>query len=235
MAMDGRRAGAKGLDMTGGSCIFAVVDRGKADGLLHRAQQMGARQGTIFLGEGTMPSRLLDFLGISETRKEVLLMAVPEGVSDALYGMFRDEFRLHRRNRGIAFSVPLRQFDPENKAPSVFNRQTDTPFICLITVLERGLGTECMGKARAAGARGGTILHAHGAGVPQDFFFPLVVEPQKDMVLIVAPHEVAPAIRDAIYTGMRLERRGSGILFALPVLKTLGLYEERQAEKGAGR
>ena len=217
--------------MTGGSCIFTVVDRGKANGLLHRAQQMGVRQGTIFLGEGTMSSRLLDLLGISETRKEVLLMAVPEGVSDALYGMLREEFHMQKRNRGIAFSVPYRQYDPENKAPSVFSRQTDAPHVCLITVLERGLGTECMGKARAAGARGGTILHAHGAGVPRDFYFPLVVEPQKDMVMIVTPRESAPAIRDAIYTGMRLERKGSGILFALPVLRTLGLYEERASQK----
>ncbi|HUM60151.1 MAG TPA: P-II family nitrogen regulator, partial [Clostridia bacterium] len=90
---------------------------------------------------------------------------------------------------------------------------------------------ECMKVARAAGARGGTIVHAHGAGVPQGVVFPLNIEPQKDILMIVTRRGQAPAIRRAIYEGMRLERRGAGIIFALPVTCTLGLYEERQQEK----
>ena len=51
----------------------------------------------------------------------------------------------------------------------------------------------------------------------QEFLFPLNIEPQKDLVLIVTAREAAPQIREAIYTGMRLEKKGSGLLFALPV------------------
>jgi len=221
----------RGRTMTGGSCVFIIVDRGKADALLHRAQRLGVSRGTILLGEGTMPSRLLDFLGISQTQKELLLMGVPEKTAEQLYVLLREEFKLHKRYKGIAFSVPYLQYDPENNAPAVFSRVTGAPYVCLMTVLDRGLGQECMRVARQAGARGGTILHAHGAGVPQDFVFPLMVEPQKDTVLIVTPRESAAAIRDAVYTGMRLKRKGSGIVFAMPVTRTLGLYEERQAEK----
>ena len=67
--------------------------------------------------------------------------------------------------------------------------------------------------------------------MPQDFYFPLVIEPQKEIVLIVTQRENAPAIRDNIYTQMKLERQGAGILFALPVTQTLGLYEDRQQER----
>ncbi len=221
--------------MTEGSCVFIVVDRGKANDLLHRVRSMGVHQGTIMLGEGTMPSRITDFLGISRTDKEVLMLAVPVDVSDRLYALLRDVFKLHKRRKGIAFSVPYRGFSPDRVAPSVFSRQTDAPFVCLMTVLERGLGGECMSVARAAGAQGGTIMHAHGAGVPGDFFFPLMVEPQKDIVLIVTPSQSAPAIRDAVFAGMSLSRRGSGILFALPVLKTFGLYEERRAKRAVSQ
>ncbi len=218
--------------MTSGSCVFTIVDRGKANALLHRAQQIGARRGTIFLGEGTMSSRLADWLGISQTQKEVLLIALPDDAVDGLYALLREEFQLHKRYKGIAFSVPYRAFDPEQPSgPHDFERMKEAPYICLMAVLQRGLGEECMSHARAAGARGGTILHAHGAGVPQDFYFPLAIEPQKDIVLIVSPRETAPQIRDAVYAKMQLERKGSGILFALPVVRTLGLYEQRQGER----
>ncbi len=217
--------------MDSGSAIFAVVDRGKANVLLRRAQQVGARRGTIFLGEGTMPSRLMDLLGINRTQKEVLLIAVPEEAHERLYDMLREEYQLHKRYKGIAFSVPYRQYSPGGPSAEPHAWPQGTPYVCLMTVVDKGLGTECMKVARSAGARGGTIISAHGTGVPQDFYFPLVIEPQKDIVMIVTQSTTAPRIRETIYAGLRLERKGAGIVFALPVTRTLGLYEERQQER----
>jgi len=217
--------------MTSGNAIFAIVNRGLANDLLHRAQQMGAQRGTIFLGEGTNPSRLLDIFGINQSQKEVLLIAVPEDVNERLYDMLREEFRLHKRYKGIAFSVPYRQYSPDGMPKTRAVREQDAPYICLMTVLDKGLGNECMKVARTAGAVGGTIINAHGSGVPQDFYFPLNIEPQKDIVMIVTQRESAPQIRQTIYTSMQLEREGAGILFVLPVTQTLGLYEERQQER----
>lgn len=217
--------------MTSGSCIFVIVDRGKAGALLHRAQQIGASRGTIFLGEGTMPSRLLDFFGVASTQKEVLLIAVPDAVVEPLYGLLREEFQLHKKYKGIAFSVPYLQYQPDHEEDEQLDRSRTSPYVCLMTVIERGLGEECMRHARDAGARGGTILHAHGAGVPQDFFFPLMVEPQKDILLIVTPRDDATRIREWVYQKMQLEKKGAGIVFGMPVTRTLGLYQERQQER----
>ncbi len=217
--------------MTSGSVHFIIVNRGKANSLLHRAQEIGAKRGTVMLGEGTMASPILDFFGINQSQKEVLLIAVPDEVTESFYGMLRTEFNFHHRYKGIAFSVPYRAINKDTKKREEVTKDYHAAHICLMTVLERGLAEECMRVARAAGARGGTILHAHGAGVPQDFYFPLVIEPQKEILLIVAPRETALQIRDAIYQNMQLERKGAGIVFALPVNRTLGLYEERQQER----
>lgn len=218
--------------MTTGSAIYIILDRGKANGLMQRAREIGVRQGTIFLGEGTMSSPILEFFGINRTQKEVVLVAAPEETAQQLYQMLREQFHMHRRYHGIAFSVPYRRYDPqaaeEGELPG---RDLNAPYVCIMTVLERGLGAECMKLARAAGARGGTIVHAHGAGVPQDFYFPLTIEPQKDIVMIVAKRESATQIRKAIYVNMQIERKGAGIIFALPVTRTLGLYEEHRQER----
>ncbi len=221
--------------MTGDLLFFIVVNRGKANQMLHKAQEIGATGGTIFLGEGTMPSRLFDILGINQTQKEVLITAVPDGVSDRLYAMLREEFQLHKRYKGVAFAAPYRQWLPEsnpNAAPP-YTHQEIPPYLCLLTVLEKGKAEECMAVARAAGAGGGTIIHGRGAGVPQDFYFPLVIEPQKEILLIVTAREAAYGIRNAIYTQMGLDKPGGGIIFSLPVLSTLGLYEERGKEAKA--
>jgi nitrogen regulatory protein PII len=199
--------------MAVGSCVFVIVDRGNANQLLQVVQHLGARRGTIFLGEGTVPSRWANWLGISKTEKEVLLIAIPDELRNNLYTVLRRRFQMHKRYKGIAFSVPYRQFHPETGTHRPFDRNEDAPYVCLLTVVEKGLGHECMVHARQAGAR--------------------VIEPQKEIVMIVTRRENATAIRDNIYTKMQLERKGSGILFALPVTQTLGLYEERLQERNA--
>lgn len=216
--------------MTDASLFFVIVNRGKANALLHKALSLGAQGGTILLGEGTMQSRLMDLLGINSTLKEVLMMAVPLDLGDALFSMLKNEFQLHKKYRGIAFSVPFRQWESGSEEKPLVVERGNSPYVCIMTVLEKGKGVDCMAVARAAGARGGTIIHARGAGVPETFYFPLIIEPQKDMVLIVSPRKGAKAICEAIYTQMGLDKPGAGITFALPVMSTIGLYEERAQE-----
>ena len=214
--------------MTEASLFFVIVNRGKANALLKKAQALGAQGGTVLLGEGTMQSRLYDLFGINQTHKEVLLMAVPNDLNNSIYGMLKDEFRLHKRFRGIAFAVPFRRWQPDmpDELPA-FDRSS-TPYTLLTTVVAKGQGHDCMTIAREAGAVGGTIMHARGAGVPKDFYFPLIIEPQKDMLLIVAPAQEASRIRDSIYSRMGLEKAGAGIIFSMPVQSTIGLYDERR-------
>lgn len=213
--------------------FFAVVDRGKAGDLLHWARDKGVRGGAIFQGEGTNPSPILNFLGISEIHKEVLMLGVTRELSQQLFTDMRDEFRMDKRYKGIAFVVPFRVWQPEAGAQAeAYDRADQTPFVCLMAIMDKGKGEICMEIARKAGAGGGTIVHAHGAGVPQDFYFPLLIEPQKDMLMIIAPRVQAPSIQKAIYQEMAFDQPGNGILVTLPVLRTIGLYQPRSTQKG---
>lgn len=213
--------------MTEASLFFVIVNRGKANTLMHKAQELGVKGGTVMLGEGTVQSRLVDLLGINETLKEVLIMAVPDELTDKVFAMLKDQFQMHRRFRGIAFSMPYREFVPgQGEKARAFDRE-GSPHVCLMAVVEKGQGIECMRLARAAGAQGGTIIHARGAGVPKTFYFPLVIEPQKDLLVMVTKRPLAPAIREAIYVGMALDQPGRGIIFDIPVTSTIGLYEQR--------
>ena len=93
--------------MTEASLFFVIVSRGKANELLHKAQGFGAKGGTVLLGKGTLKSRFFDILGINQTQKEILLMAVPDHASAGVYSLLKEEFKLHKRFKGIAFCISV--------------------------------------------------------------------------------------------------------------------------------
>ncbi|HHW75354.1 MAG TPA: P-II family nitrogen regulator [Firmicutes bacterium] len=214
--------------------FFAVVDRGKANAVLRKAQQNGAAGGTIFLGEGTIQSKLLEKIGLTETHKELLAIAASEELCHGLHEMVCETFLFSKKNRGIAFSIPFRRRQPQSPGREPDNRpgseNSSFSHSCIVIIVDRGRSMDCIKAARDAGAGGGTLIHGRGAGIPTEFYFPLVIEPQKDIVMIITTKDKAASIRDRISAELDLEKPGSGIIFTLPVLRTSGLFENRTAE-----
>lgn len=204
--------------------------------MLRRAKECGATTGTILLGQGTVQSKLLDFLGLNETHKEILMIPASGGLDTRLHDILSDTFKLSKRNKGIAFSVPFKRWTADTCEQEHNISLEDERFThyCLITIVEKGRSRDCILAARAAGARGGTVIRGHGAGVPADSYFPLAIEPQKDTVLIVAKKDKTAAIREKIFIDLELDKPGNGIIFTLPVSNTSGLYENRSEERKGG-
>ncbi|HOJ85087.1 MAG TPA: P-II family nitrogen regulator [Bacillota bacterium] len=214
--------------------FFAVINRGKANAVLRKAEEFGARGGTIFLGEGTVPSRLLEQIGLAESHKEILMISASEELCSKLHDMVCEEFMFSKRNRGIAFTIPFRRRQLQDSGM----KQASPPagaassHFCIITIVDKGSSKDCLKAARDEGARGGTLIHGRGAGVPTEFYYPLVIEPQKDIIIIIAPRDKVAPIRDRISTELELEKPGKGILFILPVIETSGLFENESGEHG---
>ena len=61
-------------------------------------------------------------------------------------------------------------------------------YALIITIVNRGYSDDVMDAARDAGARGGTVMYAHGAGLNEtESFFGISIHPEKEMILIVSP------------------------------------------------
>ncbi|CRZ33552.1 nitrogen regulatory protein P-II family [Herbinix hemicellulosilytica] len=216
--------------------FFTIVDRGKANAVLRKARECGATSGTILLGEGTVQSKLLDFLGLTETRKEILLIPASDELDTNLHDQISQSFNLSKKNKGIAFSIPFQRRTLNNSSQEHNISIDDERFnhCCIFTIVEKGRGMDCIKAARAAGARGGTLIHGHGAGVPVDSYFHLAIEPQKDTVLIVTRKEKAVPIKMRIYNDLELNKPGNGIIFTLPVSRTSGLFEDKAEDRKGG-
>ncbi|NLO08847.1 MAG: P-II family nitrogen regulator [Clostridiales bacterium] len=216
--------------------FFTIVNRGKANSVLRKAKECGASAGTILLGEGTIQSKLLDILGMTETRKEILMIPASGELDANLHEILSDTFKFSKRNKGIAFSVPFRRWTAEasEQEHNISLEDDRFTYCCIFTIVDKGRSRDCITAARAAGARGGTVIRGHGAGVPADSYYPLAIEPQKDTIIVITSKEKAATIREKIFSDLELDKPGNGIIFTLPVSNTSGLYERRTEERKGG-
>ena len=101
----------------------------------------------------------------------------------------------------------------------------------IVTVVNRGFADDVMRAAKKAGAFGGTVLNARGtAAQSEKKFFGTVIEPEKEMVLILTEHEKRTAMMEAIAENAGLQKDGMGICFSLPVDAVRGLASPSAAE-----
>lgn len=97
----------------------------------------------------------------------------------------------------------------------------------ILCIINAGFSESVMDAARAAGARGGTLLRGRGtANREAEEFFHIAVQPDKEIVMILVPQEIKDAVLKNIYTAAGLNTAGQGIAFSLAVDRTVGLSDE---------
>ncbi len=99
-----------------------------------------------------------------------------------------------------------------------------TQYEMIVCIVNAGFSDAVMSAARECGARGGTVLHARGtANAEAEHFFKITIQPEKEVVMILAPIAIKDAILHAIYKQVGLNSPGQGIAFTLPVDDAVGL------------
>ena len=93
----------------------------------------------------------------------------------------------------------------------------------LITfIVSHGEAYDVMAAAREAGAKGGTIVNAHGTGKEEDFkFFGMNLRAEKEKLLIVAENDQVNKILDAVKDLPVFKRVGGGIIYTTAVTRII--------------
>jgi nitrogen regulatory protein PII len=103
----------------------------------------------------------------------------------------------------------------------------DTEYSLIMTIVNRGYAELVMDAARAAGARGGTILYARGTGIhASEKFMNIDIQPEKEIVLTLVVKAAVREITHAILEAGGLRTKGRGISFTLPVTDLVGFSDE---------
>ncbi len=89
------------------SLIIAVVDRRQGERVTKILNYENMSFNFIFLGHGTASSDLLNYLGLGETEKDIVLSSAPEEKVPMLMEKLSREMHLDRPGHGVAFTIPI--------------------------------------------------------------------------------------------------------------------------------
>ena len=193
-------------------------------------------------GVGTASSQILDYMGIGESEKHVFFSVLPEHQAQDLLKNMNKILRLYIPGNGIAFTIPLSSFagalalkyltgndhlghTEEDTSPMVQENNNEL----IIAITNHGYLDQVMDAARAAGARGGTVIHALGTGAASaEKFFGISIAREKDMIFIVTRTQDRNAIMKAMVAKAGEATKAHAIVFSLPVSSIAGLHLDEE-------
>ncbi len=95
---------------------------------------------------------------------------------------------------------------------------------CILAIVNNGFSEVAMDVAKSCGAKGGTVLHGRGtASKEAEKIFNISIQPEKEIVMILAKSELVDGILKGLYTAIGTATQAQGIVFALPVDEVVGL------------
>ncbi|MGB4492903.1 MAG: P-II family nitrogen regulator, partial [Halanaerobiales bacterium] len=209
--------------------IVTVVDFGLGSKVIKTARESGISGGTIFLGTGTVDNRLLEILSLDHVRKEIAIMVTESSVAYEALDKLNEKFHFDKPNHGIAFIIPVSEVygTRDSVSETIIKKDRgdeNTMYKAIFTIVDRGKGENVMDAAKSAGAKGGTIINARGSGIHEtEILFSMPIEPEKEVVMILAKNEIVDNISSAIREELKIDEPGMGIMFVLDVNKTYGL------------
>lgn len=186
------------------------------------------------LGAGTASGAVLDYLGLEATEKAVVFTVLEESSWAKTRKALRQKLQIDAPGEGIAFIVPLSSIGGKKAlqfltAGQEFQKEEesvlkDTVYELIIVIANQGYIELVMDAARAAGAYGGTVIHAKGTGMEQaEKFMGVSLAAEKEMIFIVAKKEQKNDIMKAVMEKAGMDSKAKSIVFSLPVTDTAGL------------
>ena len=196
--------------------LVTITDRPTTDAFLKLYKSFGVDVSLRTVGAGTAVQETLSTLGLEKTEKAVLFAIITADSWPRIQKALRRQMRIDVPGTGIAFIVPVTL---ELKEESTLK---DTCYDLLLVIANQGYTGSIMDAARAAGAGGGTVIHAKGTGMEGAArFMGIDLVNEKELVLIVSRTSEKNAIMKAIMDNA--DKKAGSIVFSLPVTDTAGL------------
>ena len=218
--------------------LITIVDRGRGELAAELLNQVHKSVHMISLGKGTASSEIMDYLGLDEPEKDIVMSLIPQPLEKKLLQVLGDRMALSSPGKGIAFTISLDSIstavthhaDPGNCMQTLIQKEAtfampeNKSFALIAAVIPHGESDLVVDAPRAAGARGGTMIRARALGAEEaSRFFHITIQPEKEVVFTIVPLSIKKAVMQSICNRI-LEKSGEhGIVFSLPVDEALGL------------
>lgn len=187
-------------------------------------------------GIGTAPSEMLDILGLGSPDKTVLITMMPTDIAELMLRRIYMELTFGVPGNGIAFTIPLSGAsahmlkmvssidDDSSTARKDEIIMSEIKRVLIAAVINQGYSEDVMTAARAAGAGGGTVIHARRDGNKEALsIWGFEIQEEKEIVLIVADSETKLNIMQAISEKCGIQTEAKGMVVSVPIDGCIGI------------
>ena len=195
-------------------------------------------------GQGTAPSEIMDILGFRGTARLITIIFLPKFMAGEVFEQLSRKMSFKKRGGGIVLTIPItglqnpmfqmlrfQRMSEENREVIKRGLEGDreemrehSMYSMIWVSVTSGYSDDVIDAARAAGARGGTVLKGRRRDsemVKQ--FFGISIQEEQDFVMIVIPNEKKAEVMAAICHSCGLRTEAHGVVCSLPVDEVMGL------------
>ena len=224
------------------SMMITVSDRTTRKRFRALYDQLGLGVGFSVHAKGTATSKALDSFGLERSDKTVLHTIISDEMFPLIKKRLEGQFLLNLPGSGVVFLVPLSSIGGKKQLEFLLDRQEfrkgeestlkNTEQELIVIVATQGHTETIMDAARAAGAGGGTVIHAKGTGMAgSEKFFGFALAEEKEMIYIVVPTWRKDAVMRAVMDKAGVGTPAQAVCFSLPVTATVGIRLPRREEE----
>ncbi len=222
--------------------LVVIVDHDDAPRLENILREKHVHFHYMFKGMGTASSEILKAFGLSGTEKTVCICMVPGFRARPLMTAAMERLEMTRPGNGLVFVIPVSGVSAT--MAGAFTKETElhkerlaehmdseaeksctlARYELVVAVVNQGYSVDVMDAARAAGARGGTIVNARHSGVEEAVkFFGISLQEEKEIVAILVGKEQKRELMQAVSKACGMRTPAHGIVISLPVESCAGI------------
>jgi nitrogen regulatory protein PII len=219
--------------------LVTIIDYSHIEIAEEHYRQYGIPINIVTHGYGAAKPELYNMLGFGEHKKAIFLSIITENMAHKLLEKLAVDFHLTTPGKGIAFTLPINgisnilsqlcmrsdktiQIESEDKYMSQLEEHD-----LILTIVNHGYYDQILEAIRAAGARGGTLLHGRGVANEETAkFLGITLQPEKDVLLIIVSHGIKHKVMESINRAAGISTNGQGICVSLPVNSAIGLVPD---------
>ena len=225
--------------------VFSIVDYSQSDELANVFSIAKAPISISTHGQGSADSSVFEYLGFGENKKNITISLMTSERANYLFDLAEEKMSISKPGKGIMFTISLTSAtaflsgmlknDDQNQPKIIKENECmscEHEYELIITIITRGYFQDVKTAALAAGARGGTLIHALGMGAEEaQKFLGIAIQPEKEIILNVVKREDKNKVMKAIAEASGINTQGRGIIFSLPVDCVMGLSKISDKEE----
>ncbi len=218
--------------------VISVVNRSAHDTVAEICNELMLPMTLTLNGKGTAVKSMRELLGIEVTQKRTVITIADSEKTKQLISAVKRKLHIGVPGHGIVIAVPLKSvgggktlayLNPGEEATKKEIPNINYAYELIVAITNEGCTDIVMNAARAAGARGGTVIHAKGTGNQElRKFYNVSIAEEKEVVLIVSSAAEKSNIMRSIIEKAGPDSQAGTIVFSLPTTEVagFGFFEE---------